>query len=209
MYSFDDWAFWFLNKNFINFRLELIEKQGIINFDSDSNKLCLCRSVILRSLIFGRGHLFVYFSILFRLTIALPNRSISFNFFVFRTSEGISSKLAAFLFLISILRQVLINNFFGWFISDFERASVYKFLKCFFHFWALSYWLVAFSTVDVIFLPLPLFTICHANHDCLSTKFFILLIWPWMNVVELYFLVRFSSLLVFQVRTLLLLLYWR
>ena len=38
-----------------------------------------------------------------------------------------------------------------------------------------SSWLAA---LKMFFLPLTSFTVCHANHDYLSTEFLILLIWP-------------------------------
>ena len=62
----------------------------------------------------------------------------------------------------------------GWFPS--------RFLKCPFHIWSFSSWLAAFSfAFEVLFLPITSFTVCHANHNCLSlNEFLILLIWPWM-----------------------------
>ena len=55
-----------------------------------------------------------------------------------------------------------------------------KFLKYSFHFCILSFWLAAFSFVlNVLFLPLVLFIVCHAFCDCISsTEFLILSIWP-------------------------------
>ena len=48
-----------------------------------------------------------------------------------------------------------------------------------FHFWSLSSWLKAFSFALKVFFLLISFTISHANHECLSSiEFLILLIWP-------------------------------
>ena len=57
-----------------------------------------------------------------------------------------------------------------------------RFLKCSFHFCSILSRLVAFNFgVNVFFLPLTSFFVCHGNRDCLlSTKFLILLIWPCM-----------------------------
>ena len=56
-----------------------------------------------------------------------------------------------------------------------------RLLKYSFHFWNFSSWLTAFSfTLEVLFLQLTSFTVCHTIRDCLSsTKFLILLIWNW------------------------------
>ena len=57
-----------------------------------------------------------------------------------------------------------------------------RFLKCSFHFKSLSSWLVALSfALLVCFLPLISFSVFYPNHGGLSsTKFQILLIWPWI-----------------------------
>ena len=91
-----------------------------------------------------------------------------------------------------------INNFFSRFISDFRRVSS-RFLKCSFHFWCLSSWLAAFSfALKVLFLVLTSFTVCHTNCNCsFSTKFLILLIWPWIKSYCSFLYVLVSSLWTF------------
>ena len=111
---------------------------------------------------------------------------MSTDFFVFHTSGGISTRLAVLLRLtFSVQRQVLLlwcllgyQQFFDRFISGSYVWVSNRFLKCSFHFWSLSSRLVGFSfALAVLFLPLTLFYVCHANHDCLSsTEFLILLI---------------------------------
>ena len=123
---------------------------------------------------------------------------MSSNSLVLYTSGGISSSPAAFLFLIFLSTESstscincpsLMSNClliilmigscitFGGFLS--------KFLKCCFHSWFCSSWLVAFSLAfAVLFLLLTSFTVCHAILDCLSsTEFLILLIWFCMYSV--------------------------
>ena len=63
-----------------------------------------------------------------------------------------------------------------------SRRFLSRFLICSFHLWSLSSWLAAFHFVlEMLFLLLTSFTVCHANHLCPSyTKFLILLIWSWI-----------------------------
>ena len=60
-----------------------------------------------------------------------------------------------------------------------------RYLKCSFHKCICSSWLAAFSfALEVLFLLLTSFTVCHAIRDCLSsTKCRTILIWSWMNSV--------------------------
>ena len=124
--------------------------------------------------------------------------SMSLNSLVFHTSGGISSSPAAFLFLIFLNTKsssscincpILMSNClliilmigscvtFGGFQS--------RFLKCCFHSYICSSWLVAFNlALAVLFLLRTLFTVCHAIIDCLSsTEPLILLIWFCMYSV--------------------------
>ena len=57
-----------------------------------------------------------------------------------------------------------------------------RYLECSFHIHILSSWLVAFSfALEVCFLWFPSFSVCHVIRNYLSsTKFLILLIWPWI-----------------------------
>ena len=92
------------------------------------------------------------------------------------------------------------DNFFGRFSSDFRKV-LKRFLECSFHLERLSSWLAAFSfALEVLFLPLTSFTVYPANHDCLSSsEFLILLIWYWMYSNWFFFVgvVCVSSLLAF------------
>ena len=141
-------------------------------------------------------HPFIHLSIGFWLYTALQCRSsMSSNCLVFHTSGGISSSLAAFLFLIFLRTESssscvncpsLMSNclliilvigscvIFGGFPS--------KFSKCCFHSFILSCWFAAFSfALAVFFLLLTSFIVCQAILDCLSsTESLILSIWFWM-----------------------------
>ena len=68
----------------------------------------------------------------------------------------------------------------GWSITLGEFPS--KFLKCSFDICIRSSLLSAFSfALEVLFLLLTSFIVCHAIRGYLSsTEFLILLIWPWM-----------------------------
>ena len=74
-----------------------------------------------------------------------------------------------------------------------------RFLKCSFHMFIRSSWLIAVSlALEVFFLLLSSFTVCHATWDSLSsTKFLILLMWPWMYYVCFFWYVLISSLCAF------------
>ena len=117
------------------------------------------------------------------------------NFLIFHTSGGISSRPAAFLFLIfvsttsssswincpSLISYWLLIIF----IIDLSVTLgdfLSRFLKCSFHISIHSSGLAAFSlALNVFFLLLTLFTVCHVIWDCLSsTESLILLIWFWM-----------------------------
>ena len=127
---------------------------------------------------------FVHSSIVFCLLTILHNqRSMSSNLFVFQTWGAISSKPAVFLFLIffkTVLNSSPVNCssfIYSW--SMISRGFPYWFLKYSFHFWSFSeIFLSAFNfALNVLILPLTWFTVCHANHNCLSlTKFPILFI---------------------------------
>ena len=109
--------------------------------------------------------------------------SMSSNFLVFHTSGGISSKPAAFIFLIflstisssscvncpSLMSSGLLIIFvIGLFVTLGDFPS--RFPKCFFHSCICSSWLAAFSlALAVLFLLLTSSTVCHAILDCLSS----------------------------------------
>ena len=119
------------------------------------------------------------------------------EFLVFHTSGGISSSLAAFLFLIFLWTESsscvnyssLMSNclliilvigscvIFGGFPS--------RFLKSCFHSFIFSCWFAAFSfALAVLFLLLTLFIVFWVILDCLSsTESLILSIWFWMYFV--------------------------
>ena len=120
--------------------------------------------------------------------------SILLNFFVFHTSGDISFRLAAFLFLIfvSTMSSFSSSLMSSWLLLIFVIVSSVtlrefssRFLKCSFHMCIHSSWLTAFSlTLEVLFLLLTSFTVCHTVWDCLfSNKFLILLVWSWMYSV--------------------------
>ena len=142
----------------------------------------------------GRMQPFVHFSIVFWLyTVLQYQSSMLSNSLIFHTSSGISSRLAAFLFLIFVFTMssscincpswLLIIFMIGLSVTLGYFPS--KFLKCSFHKCLHSFWLAAFSfALEVLFLLLTSFTVCHTIQDCLSsTKFLILLIWSWMYSV--------------------------
>ena len=97
----------------------------------------------------------------------------TFNFFFQYCIKFFLRKLSKFDVLL------VVNIFFSRLISE-EFPS--RFFLCSFDSWILSSWLAAFSfTPEMMFFPLPSFTVCQANHDCLSsTEFLISLIWFWM-----------------------------
>jgi len=133
--------------------------------------------------------------------------SMLLNFPIFHTSSGISSRPAAFLpfsfFKTSLSSSVVkspilmsscLSTIFWVLFSMILGAFPRSFWGWSFHFWSLSFWLVAFSfDLEVLFLSLILFTVCHANRDCLSsTDYLILFICTWMYSIWsfLYVLVR-------------------
>ena len=122
------------------------------------------------------------------LTALHHQRSMSSNFLVFYTSSGISSRPAAFLLLTVFgtalsLSAVMCPSLMSYWMLIISSVSLSvnseKFprliLDVSFHFWNLF----DFSLdLEVLFLTLTLFTVFHANWDCLSsTVFLILLIW--------------------------------
>ena len=136
----------------------------------------------------------VHFFIVFWLCTVLQYRSCrTSNFLVFHTSGGISSRPAAFLFLIFV--STTSNS--SWVNCPCLMSSLLiifvivlsvtlgnfpsRFLKCSFHMCICSR-LAAFSfALEVLVLLFTSFTVCHTIWDCLSsTEFVILLIWPWM-----------------------------
>ena len=117
--------------------------------------------------------------------------SMSSNFLVFHTSEGISSIPAAFLSLIFLNTEsssscvngpsllsycLLISLVIGSCLTSGKFLS--KFSKCCFHMYIRSCRLVAFSLAFVmLFLLLTSLIACHAILECLSSdKSLILLI---------------------------------
>ena len=139
-----------------------------------------------RSPFLGKGRMqpFVHLSMLFWLYTALQYlSSMSSNFFVFHTSGGISSRPAAFLFLIfesttfsssrvncpSLMSSWLLKIFVvGSFVTLGDFPS--RFLKCSFHVCIRSFWLAAFSlALGVLFLLYTSITVCHVIRDCLSS----------------------------------------
>ena len=142
--------------------------------------------------------LFVYPSIVFWSYTALQyQNSRSSNVRVFHTSDDISSRPAAFLFLIFVRttsRSSCVNcpslrsswSLMIFVIGSFVtlKGSPRRFVKWSLHECICSY-LAAFSlTLEVLFLLLTSYTVCHAIRYCLSsTEFLILLIWSWMYSV--------------------------
>ena len=108
---------------------------------------------------------------------------MSSNFMVFRTSGGISSSPAAFLFIIFLSTESssswvnglsLISNCLLIIleIGSWETFGGFpsKISKCCFHRCIRSCWLVAFSLdLAMLFLLLTSFIVCHAIWDCLSS----------------------------------------
>ena len=151
-----------------------------------------CRKGILespRSPFLGKRRMqpFVHLSIVFCLYTALQNRSSkSSNFFVIHTSRGTLSRLAAFLLLIFVSTTLSSSsvNYTSWMsswlfiifgiglsVTLWEFPS--RFLKYYFPIYICS-WLAIFSfTLEVLFLLLALFTVCHAISDCISLPSFL------------------------------------
>ena len=62
-----------------------------------------------------------------------------------------------------------------------------RFLKCSFQLWSFSFWLAVFNfALWVLFLLLILFTVCHANHGCLSSTDFFIFINLVLDVIVLF-----------------------
>ena len=137
-------------------------------------------------------HPFIHLSIGFWLYTALQCRSsMSLNCLLFHTSGGISSSLAAFLFLIFLSTELsstwvdspslmsnclLIILVIGSWVSFGGFPS--KFLKWCFHRCIRSCWLVAFSlALAVFFILLTLFIVCHVEY----TIFFI---WEYLKKLK-------------------------
>ena len=147
----------------------------------------------------GWMHPPVHLSIVFWLYTALQcHGSMSSNCLVFHTSGSISSSSAAFLFLIflntksssscvncpSLMSHCLLVILLIGLCVTF-RGFPSKFSICCFHSCIRSSWLVAFNlALEVLFLLLTSFTVCHGIRDCLSsTKSLILSIWFCMYSV--------------------------
>ena len=107
-------------KNFLNFKLETIEKHAIINLSSYSNKSYASIVFSVSKVVcLGKGRMqpFSHFSILFYSYTALHNqRILSSNFFAFRRNfiepysfSSINSEFDV---------KSILNNFLGRFISD-------------------------------------------------------------------------------------------
>ena len=92
--------------------------------------------------------------------------------------------LASFVFCYCYTDFDFISNLcFGYFsFNNLLLDYNCRFLKCSFHFWSLSSWLVAFNfALEALYLLLILFTVCSAIFDGLSSQeFLILLVWPWL-----------------------------
>ena len=137
--------------------------------------------------------------IVFWLYTALHYRScMSSNILVFNTSGSISSRPAAFLFLIflstksSSSRVNCLSLMSSWLPLLFVTGSSVtfggfpsKFSKSSFHRCIRSSWLAAFSlALAELFLLLTSFIVCHVILDYLSsTESLILLIWSWVHSV--------------------------
>ena len=119
----------------------------------------------------------------------------SWNFLVFYTSVCISSRPAAFLFLIfvsTMSNSSCVNSpslMSSWLVIIFMMNSSVtlgdfpgRFLKCSFLKCICSSWLAIFSlALAVLFLLLASFTICHAFRDWIfSIEFLKWLILSWM-----------------------------
>ena len=153
---------------------------------------------------------FVHLSIMYWLYTALQYQSSMLsNFLVLHTSASISSKPAAFLFLIflsntlgssrincqSLMSSGLLRIFvIGSSVTLGDSPNT--FLKCCFCTCICSSWVEAFSLALMVhFLLLTSFTVCHAMLDYLSsTESLILLIWFWMYCVCSFRYALFSSL---------------
>ena len=138
--------------------------------------------------------------------------SRSSNFFVFHTSGGISSRPAAFPFLIFVIttsRSSCVDCpslMSSWSLITFViglsltlRGFPSRFLKCSFHMCIHSFWLATFSlALEVRFLLFISFTICHTIRDCPSSnEILIPLIWLWMYSIYSFWFVFISSLCAF------------
>ena len=99
---------------------------------------------------------------------------VSRQIFVFHTSGGMSSRLAALIVfrIASRASSVKCSNLMSGLLliissiclSMISRGLASRYLKCLFHFWSLFSWLATFSfDLAVLFLPLTLFAVCHAN----------------------------------------------
>ena len=97
------------------------------------------------------------------------------SFLVFHTSGSISSRPAAFLLFIFVITTLssssVIKSLIG--LSMTFEGFPSRSLKCSLHFCILPFWLAAFNFGHkVLFLLLTSFTVCHVNHDCLSSTEF-------------------------------------
>ena len=178
--------FWFFSKNFLHFRSDMTEKQGVINLSSYGSKSYA--SVVLcdfKVIFLGKGKMqpFIHFSILFHLHTLHNWRSMYSNFLIFYTWGGILLRAADFLLLIfstassssSINSPNLMSSWSLIIYSVSLSADSWNVL------FINEVFLLGWQLSKYFFLPLTSFTIFHAIHDCLSsTEFLILLIWPWM-----------------------------
>ena len=108
---------------------------------------------------------------------------MSWNCLVFNTSGGISSSLAASLFLIFLGTESSSSSVNGPSLMSNCLLTILvigswvtfggfpnRFSKCCFHSFILSYWFVAFNlALAVLFFLLTSFIVCHAILDCLSS----------------------------------------
>ena len=172
-------------KHFLNFRFHIIEEQSIINLSINCSK-CYTFVVLNDSKVtfFGEGEDAAFFTHFSMDSVAYLKYVIKFPCL----SGSISSWSAAFLLFIfvnTILSSSSVNCpclISTWLLIIFViglsltlRKFPSKFLKCFFYYCIIPSWLATFSfTLEVLFLPLTSFIVCHANYDYLSsTKFLV------------------------------------
>ena len=128
--------------------------------------------------------------------------SRSSNFLVFHISGSISWRLATFQLLIFVSTTsssfgvkcsswLLIIFLIGLSVTFDDFLGI--FLKCSFHMWIRSSWLANFSLVlEVLFLLLISFTVCHPIRACISSTEFLVLLICILSVLYLFFLECFT-----------------
>ena len=145
---------------------------------------------------------------MFWLYTALQYRSsMSSKFLVFYTFGGLSSRLAAslFLFFVSTTLSFSYVNcpslMSSWLLIIFVTLEDFpsRFLKCSFHMCIRFSWSVDFNlALEMVFLLHTSFTLCHTIRDCLSsTEILILLIGSYMYSIYSFKYVLVSSVCAF------------